>query len=98
MSRLASSKTSKIWAERFAWGGRSNAPVAQFCQSIGCSSTSYYQWKRKLAAKPQATAFLRVQTSDSTKDSIEIKLPSGTSILVPVSAVESISAILEQVA
>jgi hypothetical protein len=46
----------------------------------------------------QATAFLRVQTSDSTKDSIEIKLPSGISILVPVSAVESISAILEQVA
>ncbi len=31
--------------------------------------------KRKLAAKPQATAFLRVQTSDSTKDSLEIKLP-----------------------
>ena len=53
--------------------------------------------KRKLAAKPQATAFLRVQTSDSTKDSIEIKLPSGISIMVPVSAVESIAAILEQV-
>ncbi len=31
--------------------------------------------KRKRAAKPQAIAFLRVQTSDSTKDSIEIKLP-----------------------
>jgi hypothetical protein len=31
--------------------------------------------KRKLAAAPQATAFLRVQTSDSAKDSIEIKLP-----------------------
>ena len=84
---------------------RSNAPVAQFCQSIGCSpmfsprgvlerdlwgrrtgSPSYSAYdglpvrrprrsKRKLAAKPQATAFLRVQTSDSTKDSIEIKLP-----------------------
>jgi hypothetical protein len=39
-----------------------------------------------------------VQTSDSTKDSIEIKLPSGISILVPVSGVESIAAILEQVA
>ena len=62
----------------------------------GC--LSFYQWKRKLAANPQATAFLRVQTSDSTKDSIEIKLPSGISFLVPVSAVESISAILEQVA
>ena len=84
--------------DRIAQCERSNTPVAQFCQSINCSPTSYYQWKRKLAAKPQATAFLRVQTSDSTKDSIEIKLPSGISILVPVSAVESISAILEQVA
>ena len=94
MSRFASPKTAQIWAERIAQCERSNAPVAQFCQSIGCSPTSFYQWKRKLAAKPQATAFLRVQTSDSTKDSIEIKLPSGISILVPVSAVESIAAIL----
>jgi hypothetical protein len=31
--------------------------------------------KRKRAAKPQATAFLLVQTSDSTKDTNEIKLP-----------------------
>ena len=98
MSRFASPKTAQIWAERLAPCERSNAPVAQFCQSSGCSPTSYYQWKRQLAAKPQATAFLRVQTSDSTMDSIEIRLPSGISILVPVSAVESIAAILEQVA
>ena len=84
MSRLPSSKTAKIWAERITQCERSNAPVAQFCQSIGRSPTSYYQWKRKLAAKPQATAFLRVQTSDSIKVSIEIKLPSGISILVPI--------------
>ena len=98
MSRLPSSKTAKIWAERIAQCERSNAPVAQFCQSLNCSPPSFSQWKRKLAAKPQATAFLRVQTSDSTKDSIEIKLPSGISIMVPVWAVESIAAILEQVA
>jgi hypothetical protein len=95
MSRFASPKTAQIWAERIAQCERSNAPVSQFCQWIGCSPTSFYEWKRKLAAKPQATAFLRVQTSDATKDSIEIKLPSGISILVPVSAVESIVAILE---
>jgi hypothetical protein len=29
MSCLASSKTAQIWVERFAWGERSNAPVAQ---------------------------------------------------------------------
>ena len=33
------------------------------------------QSKRKRAAAPHATAFLRVQTSDSNKDSIEIKIP-----------------------
>jgi hypothetical protein len=84
MSRLPSSKTAKIWAERIAQCERSNAPVAQFCQSIGCSPTSFYQWKRKLAAKPQTSAFLRVSTSEPIKDTIEIELPSGISVLVPV--------------
>jgi hypothetical protein len=60
MSRLASSKTAQIWAERIAQCERSNAPVAQFCQSIGCSPTSFYQWKRKPVAKPQTSVFLRV--------------------------------------
>jgi len=60
MSRLASLKTTQIWAERIAMCGRSNAPVAQFRQSIGCSPTSFYQWKRKLAAKPQSSVFLCV--------------------------------------
>ncbi len=98
MSRFASPKTAQIWAERIAQCERSNTPVAQFCQSIGCSPTSFYQWKRKLATKPQTSAFLRVSTSEPIKVSIEIKLPSEISILVPVSAVESIAAILEQIA
>jgi hypothetical protein len=95
MSRFPSSKTAKIWAERIAQCERSNAPVAQFCQSIGCSPTFFFQWKRKLASAPQSSAFLRVQTSEPTKDTIEINRSSGISILIPVSAVESIAAMLE---
>jgi len=75
MTRLRSSKTAHIWTERIAKGERSKAPVARFCQLIGCSPTSYYQWKRKLAAKPQTSVSLRVLASGPTKDSIEIKLP-----------------------
>jgi hypothetical protein len=41
MLRFASPKTAQIWAERMAKGERSNAPVAQVCQSIGCSPTFY---------------------------------------------------------
>ena len=81
---------------------RTSSPSAQAYKWInwrdGLEVRRTRRSKRKRAAKPQATAFQRVQTSDSTKDSIEIKLPSGISILVPVSAVESIAAILEQVA
>ena len=75
MSRFASPKTAQIWVERMAQCEPSNAPVAQFCQSIGCSPTSCYQWQRTLAAKPQISVFLRVSTSGPTKDSIEIKPP-----------------------
>jgi hypothetical protein len=60
MSRFASPKTARIWGERIALCERSNASVSQFCQSIDCSPTSYDQWKRKLAAKPQTSVFLRV--------------------------------------
>ncbi len=74
-SRFASPKTVHICVERIAQCDRSNAPVSQFCQSTGCSPTSYYQWKRKLAAKPQTRVFLRVLASEPTKDSIEINLP-----------------------
>ena len=61
MSRFACPKTGRIWAERIAQCERSKAPVAQFCQSIGCSLTSNYQWKRKLATAPHTSVFLRVQ-------------------------------------
>ena len=77
-------RTSSPSAKAYRWiNGRDGLEVRRTRRS-----------KRKLAAAPQATAFLRVQTSDSNKDSVEIKLPSGISILVPVSAVESISPIL----
>ena len=72
MSNVSSSKTVQMWAERIAQCQQSNLSAPKFCQSIGCSLTSFYQWKRKL--------------------------PSGISILVPVSAVDSIGAILIQVA
>jgi hypothetical protein len=84
MSRLPSSKTARIWAERIAQSEQSNVPIAPFCQLIKCSPTSFTQWKSKLAAKSQTIAFFRVQTSEPTTDSIEIKLPSGISILFKV--------------
>ena len=58
---------------------------------------SFCQWKRKLSEPPKQTAFLRVQTSEPAKETIEIKLPSGVSIQISASAIDSLSAILKQV-
>ena len=68
MSRLPSSKTAQIWAERIAQCEPSNVPTAQFCQSIGCSLTSFYQWKRKLASAKRlycSTAVDWISTHDN---------------------------------
>ncbi len=63
MSRFASAKTAQIWAKGIAQCERSNAAVAQFFQSIGCSTTSYFTGNRKIAAKPLTNASLRCRTS-----------------------------------
>jgi hypothetical protein len=58
-----------------AKGEGSNASVVRFGQAIVCSLKSYTQWIREIAAAPQSSVFLRVSTSEPTKDSIEIILP-----------------------
>ena len=70
--------------------GQYPAEVVQPVRRTSSPSAKAYRWinrrnglevrrtrrsKRKFAAKPHATAFLRVQTSDSNKDSIVIKIP-----------------------
>jgi transposase-like protein len=98
MSRRASTDLAQQWADRFAEFYRSDLTVAEFCRSIDCSVTTFYQWKRKLDQRKPTESFLRVATSEPSQQPIEIRLPSGVSILVPVAAVNSISEILEQVA
>jgi hypothetical protein len=59
---------------------------------------TFYQWKRKIGTHSTPPAFLRVQSTDAQSSVIEITLPSGVSLRVPLSAIASLSDILEQVA
>ena len=98
MTRLRREETAQRWASRLAQFENSNLSVAQFCQSIDCSIGSFYLWKRKLAkTTPAPSAFLRVQTSIPAPIGIEIKLPSGITICIPLTAANSLAEILEQV-
>ncbi|MFN7844514.1 MAG: IS66 family insertion sequence element accessory protein TnpA [Pirellula sp.] len=93
----------ELWERRFRQFENSPLSVTDFCDSVGCSTASYYQWKRRLEANhhsadpvssPKA-AFLQVQSQPDA--AIEIKLHSGIMISVPVQAISTLPQILEAI-
>ena len=102
----------QLWTKRFRDFETSSLSVDQFCQSVGCSSPTFYQWRRKLnggkqaqssrpvaASQPTAAshpAFLQVQTKSDC--SIQIKLLSGLVISVPVEALDWLPQVLDRIA
>lgn len=111
MSRSLDSKA-QLWIKRFREFEASSLSVAQFCQSVGCSSPTFYLWKRKLAgARPAKStrsapaarttpaahsAFLQVQTKSDC--SIQVKLLSGVVITLPIEALDWLPQILDRIA
>ena len=64
MPRQRREETAQRWVSRLAQFENSNLSVAQFCQSIDCSVSSLYLWKRKLAkTTPALYAVLRKSSS-----------------------------------
>lgn len=88
----------ELWKKRLAEFEQSGLSVAQYCQSIGCSAVSFYQWRRKLRQPAGQSAFLQVQTEEQLSAAIELRLPGGISIFVPIHAISSLPHILQQVA
>jgi transposase len=99
MPQSTDSKT-QLWAKRLRDFENSSLTVAQFCNSVGCSVPTFYQWRRKLVADTPATsaqsAFLQVQTKSDT--AIQVKLPSGVVIIFPIDALDSLPKLLERIA
>ena len=89
---------SHLWQERIANYERSALSVVEYCRSIECSVASFYQWRRKLRQSTPKSAFLSVQTSTLEVGNIEVRLPSGISIVISLQAIDSLPMILERVA
>lgn len=100
---LSNDPKRQIWERRFRQFENSPLSVSDFCDSVGCSTASFYQWKRKLEANDLAVdplrsrqaAFLQVQSQSDA--AIEIKLHSGIVISVPVEAISTLPQILEAI-
>ena len=48
MARKLDSSKAALWRERLKRFDASSLTVARFCAQEGCSTASFYQWKRKL--------------------------------------------------
>jgi transposase-like protein len=99
MAQSIESKT-QLWNKRLRQFENSSLTIAEFCQSIGCSVPTFYQWRNKLQASKPALpkpAFLQVQSEPHVAH-IQIKLLSGIVISLPIEAIDSLPRILDRVA
>ena len=93
MTRLPNPELALHWRERLSRFDRSDSTIAEFCEREGCSTASFYQWRRKLRAGElsKTPAFVPVDLDSSdlgigADPAIQINLPGGAIVTVPSGA------------
>jgi len=59
MARSGDSHKTALWQQRLADFEAGSQSVAEFCNSVGCSIASFYQWRRKVggdSSSPQSSS------------------------------------------
>ena len=103
MARSSSLAKRLLWESRLAQFHDSKFTVAEFCSRVGCSSKTFYYWKRKVETatdlgcpvKTESRSFLPVVLSRPMNSSVSIRLTGGVVVRVPCDAVEAIKLVLE---
>lgn len=95
-TRFPNPLLARQWRERFERFDQSELTVAQFCELEGCSTGSFYQWRRKLdAAEPcQTASFIPVSLvsndlADRCDQRIAIELPGEAMVRIPSGATKT---------
>ena len=79
--RRSREATRQLWAERLARFAAAGQSAAAFCAAEGVSPNSFFYWKRRLAAAPDAgPLFLPVRVASPAP--VEVALPSGAVIRI----------------
>lgn len=89
MPRIPNPQLARDWRARLDRFERSGLTIAQFCQREGCSTASFYQWRRKLRnASPPAfvPVDLRDDASPASKPLLRVELPGGAVMVLPADA------------
>ena len=106
MGRPVDEKLWNAWRQRLLRYERWSGTVAGFCAREGVSVVSFYQWRRKLGGRRAASGagpggstefdvtprFLPVRIE--VAEPVEIELPNGVRVRVPVGAGQTLAAVL----
>ena len=94
MPRLSDPTRVQFWTERLERFRHSGLPASQFCSQESINPSSFYQWKKKLAApkdqslapRPVAPKFVSVQVKQPLQDQVAmLRLPAGLALELPSS-------------
>jgi hypothetical protein len=96
MSRQVKASKQEVWRSRLRRFESSGMSVTRFCRDQRVSIPSFYHWRKRLALEPGRKApplFVPVHVTQSA--AVEIHLPNGTRICVPLGHVESLRVAIE---
>lgn len=100
MARQPDPSVRSWWQSLIQQQPHSGLTVAEFCDSHGVSTASFYQWRRKLAPQPPAErpAFLPVRVSEdpAAASPIRIRFDCGTVAEIPADDQRSLAAVIDK--
>lgn len=106
MAREASQQAAARWRERLRRFERSGLSAARFCDAEGCSTASFYQWRKRLAAANELDAAGDAADAAGAKKfqpitvlasrPLVIELAGGTRIEVPPENLDALRAVIHE--
>ena len=104
MARSVPGRKAHEWRRRFRRFHKSRQSVAAFCREEGISPASFYLWKKRLAqvsglvspAVNRPSGFHPVRLLAAA--GVDVQLPGGTQLVVPLSDAESLRLVIETLA
>ncbi len=98
MGRIADSGKRELWRRRFREFDTGNWTVVAFCERLGVSVPTFYQWRRKLATPPRSDQTLTfVPVAISTPAGIEVHLPGGVRMTIASSDDPAIQSVIRAI-
>jgi hypothetical protein len=104
MARTTSQVKLQLWRERFEQFRQGHQTVGQFCQCLGCTTTTFHYWQRKLGPTgrlqtrrnvAKSSAFVPVVLRGGNARPVVIRVNDGTRVSVPVDALSALDAVLQ---